>query len=124
MIDLLEHFESTKAVSLAEAAYNALDNEGCLIIRTPNMANILGIYSKYLDLTHYQCYTEFSLRQVLIEAGFIRDNIKFLGPIWPRKSERAKYKKINDWIHKKLFKIQDRVTPEFFDKNLFVMAKK
>jgi hypothetical protein len=31
---------------------------------------------------------------------------------------------MTDIIHKKLFQIQDRVTPQFFDKNLLVMAIK
>jgi len=124
MIDLFEHFDSTKAVSLAYAAYKALAPNGCLFIRTPNMANILGVYSKYLDVTHYVCYTEFSLKQILTEAGFNTSNIKPLSPIWPKNSKKAKHKKLNDWIHKKLFMIQDRVTPSTFDKNLLVVAYK
>jgi hypothetical protein len=124
MFDLFEHIEAHKAIRLATLAYTVLSSDGALVIRTPNMANILGIYSKYIDITHYQCYTEFSMLQVLLEAGFKKENIKFLSPRWNPKTKHFRYKKINDFLHKKLFQIQDRVTPQFFDKNLLVTAIK
>lgn len=124
MYDVFEHFPLEKAVELAKACYDALNEEGMLVIRTPNMANILGIYSKYIDVTHYYCYTQYSLTQILNEAGFKDNAINVWEPKWKIGSMHYKNKIKNDEIHKKLFVLHDRVQPSTFDKNLLMSASK
>ena len=97
---------------------------GILIIRTPNMANILGIYSKYIDITHYYCYTQYSLTQILDEAGFDDDSINVWEPKWEVGSMQYENKLENDEFHKKLFALHGRVQPLTFDKNLLMSASK
>lgn len=121
-IDVIEHFSLTDAKKITEAAFNALRPGGRVIIRTPNMANILGMYSRHLDLTHYHGYTEYSLKQLLENAGFKKVEINI--PDWSHNSQRAIMKRINDYLHRKLFSLHDRVQPKCFDKNIIVWADK
>jgi len=124
MFDLFEHFPAEQATDLARAAFDSLTDDGILIIRTPNMANVLGIYSKYIDITHYQCYTQFSLSQVLLDAGFDPQLIQIWEPQWKIGSAQYSAKQENDEFHRKLFQLQDRATPKTFDKNLLMSAHK
>lgn len=124
MYDLFEHFSLDDARKMVECVYNCLSDDGVLIIRTPNMANILGGYSRYIDMTHYHGYTSYSLTQVLEEGGFDAESINFWEPQFEKNSVDYKNKLKNDLIHKKLFEIQNRVLPSNFDKNLLCSAFK
>ena len=55
-------------------ARKALKPEGRIIIRTPNMANLLGGYSLHMDITHCHGYTEWSLIHLLDECGLENRN--------------------------------------------------
>jgi SAM-dependent methyltransferase len=110
------------AKKLARAVRESLKDGGRVVIRTPNMANILGMYSRYMDLTHYHGYTELSLRQLLREAGFSTIELHF--PDWSSYPERVKNQQENIEIHKKLFRLHDRVEPKCFDKNIIMWARK
>jgi 2-polyprenyl-3-methyl-5-hydroxy-6-metoxy-1,4-benzoquinol methylase len=117
--DILEHFDLDGALAFATAARRALRPGGRAVFRTPNMANVLGCYSRYMDLTHRIGFTEQSARQLLLTAGFadvavvaaqhepgpLRDGIA---------ASRA--------LHEQLFAQQDRSRPTCFDKNLVVAA--
>jgi 2-polyprenyl-3-methyl-5-hydroxy-6-metoxy-1,4-benzoquinol methylase len=122
LFDVLEHFTLEDAKKLARAVRESLKDGGRVVIRTPNMANILGMYSRYMDLTHYHGYTELSLRQLLREAGFSTIELHF--PDWSSYPERVKNQQENIEIHKKLFRLHDRVEPKCFDKNIIMWARK
>lgn len=68
--DVLEHIPRDEALSLLSSARDAVVPGGTVVIRVPNMANILAAYSRYLDVTHLTGYTEFSVMQLLDQAGF------------------------------------------------------
>lgn len=121
LFDVVEHFPLEGAKNLMMLTARALKPGGMVIIRTPNMANILGTYSRYIDLTHYHCYTEFSLTELLLQAGF--NKVTLQPPCWQQRSRRIK-KFINDWFHEKLYRLHDRVMPACFDKNIVMWAKK
>ena len=87
LFDIIEHFPKEKTKQILKIIYDSMSPNGRMIIRTPNMANPLGIYSRYNDLTHETGFTEYSLLQRIEEMGF--QNIKFI----PASPTQLKHKK-------------------------------
>lgn len=116
--DILEHFDLDSALALARAVHAALRPGGRVVFRTPNMANILGAYSRYLDLTHRIGFTEQSAVQLLRAAGFT--DVSLVEPV--HTGVMAERTAENRRFHEQLFRLQDRSMPTCFDKNLVVVA--
>lgn len=119
-LDVLEHLPPETARQFLSTALLALRPGGRIILRTPNMANLLGVYSRYLDMTHLHAYTEFSLRQELEAAGFEK-----VGVHVPRRfANRRRWLRaqIARGLHRWLFSIMERTVPQCFDKNVIVSA--
>jgi len=74
---VIEHFPKDKVVSYLKAIYNALKGNGMVIILTPNMQILTGLYQRYINFTHEVGFSERSLYKVLEVAGF--KNIKIYG---------------------------------------------
>jgi len=70
MNDFIEHFTKKQIRTLLQLVYESLKDGGKVIIRTPNMASITGLRSRYMDLTHKTGFTEESLFQILEMSGF------------------------------------------------------
>jgi 2-polyprenyl-3-methyl-5-hydroxy-6-metoxy-1,4-benzoquinol methylase len=70
MNDVIEHFPYEEVVGILSNARAALKPGGTLLVKTINMANAGGLYLRYADFTHRVGFTETSLRQVLVAAGF------------------------------------------------------
>lgn len=68
--DVLEHIAKPEIISTLEAIRTALRPGGKVVIKVPNAANAFGLVARYLDFTHEVAFTEHSLRQVLLAAGF------------------------------------------------------
>ncbi len=122
MIDVIEHFPLQEAQELVALVYNSLNPGGILLLRTPNMANILASYSRYMDLTHHHGYTDSSLRQVLELGGFDRVDFPEGRPIDDPRRMRNKW--INDSLHRLVYRLHDRTMPRVFDKNIVMYGKK
>mgnify|MGYP001219787509 CR=1 FL=1 len=121
-IDIIEHFDLNEAVFTVKNIYNSLKKNGKALFRTPNMANIFGVYSRYMDLTHRNGFTEFSLAQLLREAGFAASHLHI--PQWDSTHPLTHNLMESRDFHRKLFNLQDRVTPNSFDKNITMLAIK
>ncbi|MBW2116166.1 MAG: methyltransferase domain-containing protein, partial [Deltaproteobacteria bacterium] len=122
LFDVIEHFSPEEQREVVSAIFSSLSPGGRVIIRTPNMASLLGTYSRYLDLTHYLGFTEFSLYQLLRQCGFKDPKLYVASPhgTWKKRFQ----KKLLRWLHRKLFEWQDRVLPDCYDKNIVVWAEK
>lgn len=70
MNDVLEHIPKTQCVRLLEDIRTALGSGGRCVVKVPNAANVFGLVARYLDFTHEIAFTETSLRQVLLAAGY------------------------------------------------------
>lgn len=70
MRDVIEHIPKADLLQTLQALHNALRPEGILLVETGNMSAWTGTYLLYQDFTHQVGFTERSLRQVLIVAGF------------------------------------------------------
>jgi 2-polyprenyl-3-methyl-5-hydroxy-6-metoxy-1,4-benzoquinol methylase len=88
IFDLLEHMDVAQSVELLRGCYEKLLPGGSVVIRVPNMANILSAYSRYMDITHINGHTEWSLFQLLDLSGFEQHNVLikkwFNKEIWRR----------------------------------------
>jgi 2-polyprenyl-3-methyl-5-hydroxy-6-metoxy-1,4-benzoquinol methylase len=76
MSDVLEHFDKNEVLQVLEGLRGALRSGGVLVLRVPNMSSIYGLHGRYLDFTHEVGFTESSLNQVLMCAGFARIHIR------------------------------------------------
>lgn len=70
MNDVIEHIAKPDIVATLAAARTALTQGGRLVVKTLNMGNAGALYLRYADFTHEVGFTETSLRQVLLAAGF------------------------------------------------------
>jgi glycosyltransferase involved in cell wall biosynthesis/2-polyprenyl-3-methyl-5-hydroxy-6-metoxy-1,4-benzoquinol methylase len=121
MLDMIEHVSVDEARDMLKDAHRALAPGGTVVLRTPNMANVLGTYSRWMDITHRAAYTEQSLAHVLRQAGF--DDIVVHCPQSIGLKRRAAAK-LNRALHEALFSIQDRSKPTWYGKNIVLRARK
>ncbi len=122
LVDVIEHFSFEEGAEMLAAAYDALRPGGAAILRTPNMANVLAAYSRYMDLTHQAGYTEFSLIQVLRKVGFREAAVHI--PVFSGSAKGWVCQKVNRALHRFLYVLHDRVMPKSFEKNVVVWARK
>jgi 2-polyprenyl-3-methyl-5-hydroxy-6-metoxy-1,4-benzoquinol methylase len=118
--DILEHFDKDAGLQLAEGIRRVLAADGCAVFRTPNMANVLGSYSRCMDLTHQVGFTEQSLTQLLHLAGF--QKVELVEPEFAAAHPLTAKLVRSRTFHRELFELQDRAMPRCFDKNLVMLA--
>lgn len=121
MLDVIEHFPLAEARQLLQAAAAALLPGGRLILRTPNMANLLGGYSLYMDLTHCHGYTEWSLIHLLEQSSLPEAQLHIPQFSSPRYRWKAM---LNATLHHWLYRLNDRAEPKWFGKNIVIFADK
>jgi 2-polyprenyl-3-methyl-5-hydroxy-6-metoxy-1,4-benzoquinol methylase len=122
LFDVIEHFTLDDGVALSRGILKSLRPGGRVIMRTPNMANIFGSYSRHMDLTHQIGFTEQSLSQMLRLAGF--SDVGVHVPQWDPKHPLTRGLTESADFHRRLFGLQDRSTPRSFEKNIVVWARR
>lgn len=75
LCDVLEHIEKNNIIEFVQSVNIALKNDGIIIIQVPNMQSPDPALHRYNDMTHEIGFTEHSLKQLLMLAGF--SDIKF-----------------------------------------------
>ncbi|MBI2417796.1 MAG: class I SAM-dependent methyltransferase [Ignavibacteriales bacterium] len=117
MYDLIEHIPKNRILELIEQLFNALKDGGRVITRTPNMASISGLHSRYIDITHETGFTPESIKQAFLQSPFssITVHNSYLG------NKRMFAINCYQYFIKKLYNItlSEIVTP-----NLICIAKK
>jgi 2-polyprenyl-3-methyl-5-hydroxy-6-metoxy-1,4-benzoquinol methylase len=83
MNDVLEHIPKDKTVNLLKALLLALKPGGTLVINVPQVSGFTSLYHRYDDFTHKTLFTEMSLKQILLSAGF--SEVRFIRQKWPLK---------------------------------------
>lgn len=91
MNDVLEHIPKDSVVATLEAVREALVPGGVLVVKVPNAANAFGLVARYLDFTHEVAFTEHSLHQVLVIAGFSNIAVQGLAVKWRPTIRRSLY---------------------------------
>ena len=79
-IDFVEHFEKDELLELLRLIYGVFDNDGWLIVQTPNGQGLFPRQVIYADLTHLTILSPSSLRQALQLAGFCDIRFEETGP--------------------------------------------
>ena len=69
-LDLIEHLPKDSAVPFLQQMRSRLAPGGYVVLQTPNMACVYGLFHRYDDLSHEYCLTEGSARGLLTTAGF------------------------------------------------------
>jgi 2-polyprenyl-3-methyl-5-hydroxy-6-metoxy-1,4-benzoquinol methylase len=136
IFDVIEHMPVERAITLLQGCKDALRPSGRVVIRTPNMANLLAQYILYSDVTHVQGYSEWSLYQLLDLAGFsshrvIVENrsgpaswasqLSLRHPLAGLNIERL----LGITLHRALFAIHPQIPkPTVYDFNIVVLSNK
>jgi 2-polyprenyl-3-methyl-5-hydroxy-6-metoxy-1,4-benzoquinol methylase len=120
LFEVIEHFTLEQAIEITTLICKALQRGGIAIFRTPNMANLFGGYSRYIDLTHQYGYTEYSLAQLLRQSGFATPQLHL--PKWEVGNPLTRKLRLSRWIHQLLIGLQDRSNPRCFEKNIVMWA--
>lgn len=81
--DVLEHIPKEQTVDFLEILGTGLSSNGSLIVNVPQVSGLTTGYYRYNDFTHQVVFTEMSLRQVLLMAGF--REVRFVAENWPLK---------------------------------------
>ena len=122
VFDVIEHFPLAEGFKLVRAIHDALIPGGVAVFRAPNMANIFGGFSLYMDITHQMGFTEHNLTDLLRHSGFSAAELHV--PDWPQgQPKTAKFEESRK-IHEHLFSLQDRTRTRCFDKNIVVYGIK
>lgn len=102
MNDIIEHIEKEKIIDTLSLILASLKKNGVVIIRTVNLKNRWGMAVRYMDFTHTVGFTEESIRQVMLTAGF--KNVSLVSekhPIYDIKSFiRVSIKKLFEFIYR------------------------
>ena len=83
MNDVLEHIPKKGTVGLLKAVLGALQPGGNVVTSVPQISGLASVFCRYNDFTHEILFTEISLKQVLLLAGF--SDIRFISQKWPLK---------------------------------------
>lgn len=98
--DVLEHLPKDKAVPLLADIRKRLTPSGCLLLQTPNMGALSAAFCRYTDVTHETGFTEYSLKTVLLAAGF--GDIRIL-PAWRRATLAGRLREVALRIAHRIF---------------------
>ena len=70
LMDVVEHLSLQETFGLLDRIYALLKPGGKLLLHIPNAEGLFGMRVRYGDLTHEQCFTPNSVRQLLHTVGF------------------------------------------------------
>ena len=126
MNDVIEHLPQDDTLAVLKKMYEKLNYGGTVIIKTGNLASIIGPRIRYGDFTHYQGFTEYSLSQVMKVSGFSEVDVK--GFVVPknriRRILRAGGQKIVHGLWKLVYFLEFTYPPKIVDEIIFAIGKK
>lgn len=70
MNDVIEHIEKEEIIDTLSLVLASLKKNGVVVIRTVNLKNRWGMAVRYIDITHTIGFTQESMMQVMLLAGF------------------------------------------------------
>jgi 2-polyprenyl-3-methyl-5-hydroxy-6-metoxy-1,4-benzoquinol methylase len=121
-MDVLEHIPGDDALlEWVRAIVAATRPGGFVCCRTPNAANLMGAYSRYMDLTHVRIFTRTSLEQLLDAAGLTQLSLV------PQRAGRLRGRvrlALESLIHKTLFRLSGRPSENAFAPNVCIVGYK
>jgi 2-polyprenyl-3-methyl-5-hydroxy-6-metoxy-1,4-benzoquinol methylase len=130
MVSVIEHIPADEVVPFLNEARQALVPGGRLVLFAPNMANLTSMWIQFSDITHTTGFTEFSMQQVLDQAGFqdhqiVRQNARDLAQWSILRPWRGLGlgKVANDILHRLVYRITGQFPqPSCFAANLEIYS--
>lgn len=120
LFDFLEHVQKERAADFLEKLRKKLNPGGQLIIQTPNMGSLVGLYHRYNDLSHEFALTEKTAIDLLMIAGFSVDKIE-IKPSWNAATFKGRIREFYmRMLHKVIFFSEDSSRPTIPTKNLLL----
>lgn len=121
-LDILEHLPKARAVEFMESLYARLAPGGTLVIRTPNMGCLFGLFHRYNDPTHEFGVTENTLKDILALAGFSREGIEMRAE-WNATTLLGRGRELYlRLLHRLIYLAEDSARPRIATKNLLARA--
>lgn len=118
--DFIEHLPDGMLFDVICAAHEALLPGGFLWVRVPNAACLLGTYTRYMNLTHYQSFTSASLAELLGAAGFQAEVPQEREVSWKAKVRRG----LQDSLHRMVFRICGSPRERVFTRNVIAIGRR
>lgn len=108
MFHVIEHISKDDIIPIISACYEALTDDGVLLLETPNMANIDGAFMRYSDFSHVMGYTNLSLKQLLLLCNFKKFGIFSPNVLFRTNFKQKLWKALNKF-HNFLYKIERKI---------------
>ncbi len=122
-LDVLEHIDKAAALHCLRSLRMRLARDGVLIVQTPNMGCVFGLYHRYCDLSHEFALTEASARHLFRAAGFHPDRID-IRPAWNAATTLGRLRELYLRILQRvIFSAEDSSRPRIPTKNLLIVAR-
>ncbi len=121
-LDLLEHLPKQAAAEFLEALRLRLCRGGSLIVQTPNLGSLFGLFHRYSDLSHEFGVTERSALTLMSVAGFNPECVT-ITPAWSATSLAGRIREPVLWLlHRAMYCAEGRGRPRIPTKNLLIRA--
>lgn len=102
--DVLEHIPKSMTVHFLKLLGSGLCKGGSVIVNVPQVSGMTTAFNRYNDFTHQLVFTEMSLRQVLLMAGY--KEVRFIPEYWPIKwTPRHLAYRLVRWLWYKLLRL-------------------
>lgn len=102
MNDVIEHIGKDEIINTLSLILASLKKRGVVVIRTVNLKNRWGMAVRYMDITHTIGFTEESIRQIMLIAGF--KNVSLMPEIHPiydiKSFVRVSLKRLFEFIYR------------------------
>jgi len=124
--DVIEHLEKDKIIEILEKIGQKLSVGGVLIVKTGNLASLVGARIRFNDFTHTCGFTEYSLTQALKIANF--NDIMIYPFRFPRNRLTRALRAIGTaFVHglwKLIYFFEYTIIPKYVDEIIFAVVKK
>lgn len=104
MNDVIEHIGKEEIIDTLSFVLASLKKNGVLIVRTVNLKNRWGAAVRYMDFTHTAGFTEESIRQVMLTAGF--KNVSLVSEIHPVHNIKSFIRVFLKWLFEFIYRLE------------------
>lgn len=119
-LDLLEHLPKETAVPFLASIRRRLRRGGCVVVQTPNMGCIFGLFHRYADLTHEHSLTETTAVDLMLASGFDLKDVE-VRAAWNATTWLGRVRETYlSLLHKLVWLAEDRSRPKVATKNLLI----